>query len=79
MPSIAENLAAVEDRIVAAADRAGRDPADVRLVAVTKTFGPGDVSEAVRAGARLPLTSQDILLTGTMFQQRTALPELMSV
>ena len=53
MPSIAENLAAVEDRIVAAADRAGRDPADVRLVAVTKTFGPGDVSEAVRAGARL--------------------------
>jgi pyridoxal phosphate enzyme (YggS family) len=53
MPSIAENLAAVEDRIAAAADRAGRDPADVRLVAVTKTFGPGDVSEAVRAGARL--------------------------
>ena len=53
MPSIAENLAAVEDRIVAAADRAGRDPADVRLVAVTKTFGPEAVTEAIRAGASL--------------------------
>ena len=53
MPDIAENLAAVQDRIVAACERAGRDPADVRLVAVTKTFGPEVVSEAIRAGAGL--------------------------
>ena len=53
MPDIAANLAAVEDRIAAAAVRAGRDPAGVRLVAVTKTFGPEAVSEAIRAGARL--------------------------
>ena len=36
--SIAENLAAVRGRIAAAARRAGRDPADVMLVAVSKTF-----------------------------------------
>lgn len=49
--SIAENLASVQDRMVAAAIRAGRDPADVRLVAVSKTFGPEAVDEAIRAGA----------------------------
>ena len=53
MSDIAENLAAVQDRIVAACERAGRDPADVRLVAVSKTFGPDAVSEAIRAGAGL--------------------------
>ena len=53
MSDIADNLAAVEDRIAAAATRAGRDPADVRLVAVTKTFGPEAVTEAIRAGAGL--------------------------
>ena len=53
MPDIAANLAAVQNRIAAACVRAGRDPADVRLVAVTKTFGPDAVAEAVRAGAGL--------------------------
>ena len=53
MSDIAENLAAVQDRIAAACGRAGRDPADVRLVAVSKTFGPDAVSEAIRAGAGL--------------------------
>lgn len=51
--SIAENLIAVQDRIAAACGRAGRDPADVRLVAVSKTFGPEAVDEAIRAGATL--------------------------
>ncbi|MCC8190256.1 MAG: YggS family pyridoxal phosphate enzyme, partial [Planctomycetes bacterium] len=37
MPSIAENLALVRARIEAACARAGRDPAAVTLVAVTKT------------------------------------------
>lgn len=49
--SIAENLAAVQDRIAAAACRAQRDPSEVQLVAVSKTFGPEAIDEAIRAGA----------------------------
>lgn len=40
---IAANLAAVRERIAEAARHAGRDPAAVRLVAVTKTVGLDDV------------------------------------
>lgn len=47
---IAGRLREVRERIGAAAGRAGRDPADVRIVAVTKTFGPETVAAAVRAG-----------------------------
>lgn len=50
--SIAENVAAVQARIAAAARRAGRDPAEITLVAVTKTHPPELVAEAVAAGAR---------------------------
>lgn len=53
MSSIAENLEVVRSRMEAACARAGRDPADVRLVAVSKTFGPEAVDEAIRAGADL--------------------------
>lgn len=49
--SVAENLKAVMDRIAAAAKRAGRDPASVRLVTVTKTVAPERIREAVAAGA----------------------------
>lgn len=48
--SIAENLADVRDRIAAAARRSGRDPGDVTLVAVSKTFGADSVREAWAAG-----------------------------
>jgi hypothetical protein len=44
-PRIAENLDRVRARMAAAAAHAGRDPATVRLVAVTKYVGP----EAIRA------------------------------
>ncbi len=37
MTQIAQNLAEVRRRIAAAAYKAGRDPAQVRLVAVSKT------------------------------------------
>ena len=47
---IAQNLAAVRERIAAAAGRAGRDPAQVMMVAVTKTFPPAAVRAAVAAG-----------------------------
>ena len=50
--SIAENLTLVRARIAAAAARSGRAPADITLVAVSKTFGVGAVREAWRAGQR---------------------------
>ena len=46
------NLAAIRERIVAACDRAGRDPASVELLAVTKGHPP----DTVRAAAQLGLT-----------------------
>ncbi len=50
--SIAGNLAAVSARIAAAAMRSGRDPADVTLIAVSKTKSAAAVMEAYRAGQR---------------------------
>ena len=50
MSSIAENLQTVRDRIRAACEAAGRPPASVRLLAVSKTFGPEAVREAHAAG-----------------------------
>jgi pyridoxal phosphate enzyme (YggS family) len=47
---IAERLASVRLRIAGAAERAGRDPATVRLIAVTKTVPPARIAEAVAAG-----------------------------
>lgn len=47
---IAANLTAVRARIGAAARRAGRDPGEVTLVAVSKTFGAGHVRAAWAAG-----------------------------
>jgi hypothetical protein len=46
-------LASVQARIAAAARAAGRDPASVRLVAVTKTFGPEAILPALEAGHRV--------------------------
>jgi len=51
--SIADNLRVIHARIEAAARRAGRDPAEVRLVAVSKTRPAAAVDEAVRCGQRL--------------------------
>lgn len=48
--SIASNLQDIKGRIREAALSAGRDPATVRLVAVSKTRPAGDVLEACRAG-----------------------------
>lgn len=49
---IGENLAGVQERIAAAAERAGRDPADVLLIAVSKTHGLDMVEAAYAAGQR---------------------------
>ena len=50
--TIAANLAAVRSRIERAARDAGRDPATVRLIAVSKTFGVEHVQAAAAAGQR---------------------------
>jgi len=49
---IRERLARVRDRIANAARRARRDPASVRLVAVSKTFPIQDIRAAFEAGQR---------------------------
>jgi hypothetical protein len=49
---IAANIAAVRTRIAAAAARAGRDPADVRLIAVSKTKPVEMIRSAIAAGVR---------------------------
>lgn len=50
MTRIAENLSVVNRQISAACQAAGRAPQDVRLLAVSKTFGPEAVREAFEAG-----------------------------
>ncbi|MDP2255517.1 MAG: YggS family pyridoxal phosphate-dependent enzyme [Polaromonas sp.] len=50
MTTIAQNLQLVRARIAAACQAAGRDPASVRLLAVSKTFDADAVIEAVSAG-----------------------------
>jgi pyridoxal phosphate enzyme (YggS family) len=50
--TIAANLRSVRSRIDAAADRAGRDPSDILLVAVSKTFSANHVRAAWAAGHR---------------------------
>lgn len=49
---IAANVAGIRARIARAAERAGRDPADVRLVAVTKYAGSDGIRAAYDAGLR---------------------------
>lgn len=51
--SVVQNLAAVRERIAAAASRAGRRPEEVALMAVSKTFPPAVIREAYQAGQRL--------------------------
>ncbi len=48
-----ERLAALRERIAAAAVRAGRDPAEVTLVAVSKRVSPERIRAAIDAGQRV--------------------------
>ena len=50
--SIAENISAVEARIAAACARSGRARGEVTLIAVSKTFPPEAVAEAIDGGIR---------------------------
>lgn len=53
MDSVSERIAEVTRRIQAACDRAGRDPREVALVAVTKTVPAERIQEAVAAGVKI--------------------------
>ncbi len=52
MRDINSNLARLKERIAAAAIRAGREPEEITLVAITKTFPPQTIEEAFAAGLR---------------------------
>ncbi|MCA9935210.1 MAG: YggS family pyridoxal phosphate-dependent enzyme [Anaerolineales bacterium] len=52
MNTLAERYAIVQERILRAAQRAGRNAADITLVAVTKTWPPETVVAAYEAGMR---------------------------
>ncbi len=52
MSTIESNLQVVRTRIAAAALAAGREPGDVALLAVSKTFAAGEVRAAYAAGQR---------------------------
>jgi pyridoxal phosphate enzyme (YggS family) len=51
--SIADNIARVRERLERAARKSGRNPEEIALMAVTKTFPPEPIHEAYRAGLRL--------------------------
>ncbi len=53
MTTIPANLQAVKDRIAAACAAAGRDPREVALLAVTKTWPPDFVRAAAAAGQKM--------------------------
>jgi pyridoxal phosphate enzyme (YggS family) len=53
MTEIAENLARVKGRMEMAARRSGRSPAEVRLVAVSKTVEAAGVLQAIEAGVEI--------------------------
>lgn len=52
MSAIKERLQHIQDRIAAAAARAGRDPAGITLVGVSKTWPVADLLAAYEAGLR---------------------------
>ncbi len=53
MSQIKENLLKVMERIEEAARRSGRNPGEIRLVAVSKTVEPARIREAIDAGASI--------------------------
>jgi pyridoxal phosphate enzyme (YggS family) len=51
--SISENIAQVRERIAVAAHRADRNPQEITLMGVSKTFPAGSIREAYQAGLRI--------------------------
>ena len=76
MTSLAENLRAVRARIDAAARAAGRDPATVRLLAVSKTWPAQDVRALAALGQRHFAENRVQELTGKAAELAADLPDL---
>ncbi|NWF93839.1 MAG: YggS family pyridoxal phosphate-dependent enzyme [Syntrophaceae bacterium] len=53
MSSIKENYVKVIERVEKAAKRSGRDPKEIKLVAVSKTVEPARIKEAIEAGVSI--------------------------
>jgi pyridoxal phosphate enzyme (YggS family) len=53
MDDFSQRLAQVEETIAAAARKVGRDPAEIQLIAVSKTQTVAIIQEALRAGVRV--------------------------
>ena len=53
MSDIASNLFKVQETIRKAALKVGREPKDIKLVAVTKTVDPSKIKEAIKAGVTI--------------------------
>ena len=53
MSTIKENFSRVTERIEKAARRVGRDPAEINLVAVSKTVEAARIKEAIEAGVSI--------------------------
>jgi pyridoxal phosphate enzyme (YggS family) len=53
MSSVKENLLKVRERIERAAQKAGRDPKEIKLVAVSKTVELDRIKEAIEAGVSI--------------------------
>lgn len=53
MLEISENLTVIRERIRSACVKVGRDPASVRLIAVSKTFPASDIQAAFDAGQKV--------------------------
>lgn len=52
MPSIAENLRSIQERIERAAKKSGREGSEITLVVVTKTRSIEEIKEVISAGVR---------------------------
>jgi pyridoxal phosphate enzyme (YggS family) len=50
VPDVISNLGSIRSRIAAAANRASRDVAEIKLIAVSKTHPPNVIREAIAAG-----------------------------
>jgi pyridoxal phosphate enzyme (YggS family) len=51
--SVAQNVARVQERIRQAAERAGRDPAEIQLIAASKTVEAARIRAALAAGVKI--------------------------
>lgn len=53
MSDVEQNINILEDRIAKAAEKAGKEPEEITLVAVSKTVEPERIREAIRCGIKI--------------------------